>query len=80
MDAERAILGAILLDNSSYPQARSIFAQTDFSLIPIAAFNLRMMELAETGKPVDFVTLTEQLGQHKRLSRSAGVAYVTIAH
>ena len=36
-----------------------------------------MMELAETGKPVDFVTLTEQLGQHKEIEAVGGVAYVT---
>ena len=67
MDAERAILGAILLDNSAYPQAAEHLRAEDFSLDSHRRIYLRMMELAETGKPVDFVTLTEQLGQHKEI-------------
>ncbi|MGZ7103558.1 MAG: replicative DNA helicase, partial [Candidatus Angelobacter sp.] len=77
MDAERAILGAILLDNSSYPQAAEHLRAEDFSLDSHRRIYLRMMELAETGKPVDFVTLTEQLGQHKEIESVGGVAYVT---
>src|SRR3954447_21162891 len=77
MDAERAILGAILLDNSAYPQAAEHLRADDFSLDSHRRIYLRMMELAETGKPVDFVTLTEQLGQHKEIESVGGVAYVT---
>src|SRR6476469_9865485 len=77
MDAERAILGAILLDNSAYPQAAEHLRAEDFSLDSHRRIYLRMMELAETGKPVDFVTLTEQLGQHKEIEAVGGVAYVT---
>src|SRR5882757_5884491 len=77
MDAERAILGAILLDNSSYPQAAEHLRAEDFSLDSHRRIYLRMMELAETGRAIDFVTLTEQLGQHKEIESVGGVAYVT---
>ena len=77
VEAERAILGAILLDNSSYPQAAEYLRADDFSLDSHRRIYLRMMELAETGRPVDFVTLTEQLGQHKEIESVGGVAYVT---
>src|SRR5256885_1420989 len=76
-DAERAILGAILLDNSSYPQAAEHLQTDDFSLDSHRRIYLRMMELAENGRAVDFVTLTEQLGQHKEIESVGGVAYVT---
>ncbi|MGH9571754.1 MAG: replicative DNA helicase, partial [Candidatus Angelobacter sp.] len=76
-EAERAILGAILLDNSSYPQAAEFLLADDFSLDSHRRIYLRMMELAETGRPIDFVTLTEQLGQHKEIESVGGVAYVT---
>src|SRR5258708_32596939 len=36
-----------------------------------------MMELAESNKPIDFVTLTEQLGQHREIEAVGGVAYIT---
>src|SRR3954471_999795 len=77
MDAERAILGAILLDNSAYPQAAEHLRAEDFSLDSHRRIYLRMMELAETGRAIDFVTLTEQLGQHKEIESVGGVAYVT---
>src|SRR5256885_2451533 len=76
-DAERAILGAILLDNSSYPQAAEHLQADDFSLDSHRRIYLRMMELAENGRAIDFVTLTEQLGQHKEIESVGGVAYVT---
>ncbi len=76
-DAERAILGAILLDNQAYPQAAEFLQADDFSLDSHRRIYLRMMELAETGRPIDYVTLTEQLGQHKEIEAVGGVAYVT---
>ena len=76
-DAERAILGAILLDNQSYHQAAEFLLAEDFSLDSHRRIYLRMMELSDTGRTIDFVTLTEQLGQHKEIEAVGGVAYVT---
>ena len=75
-DAERAILGAILLDNSTYPQAAEHLLADDFSLDSHRRIYLRMMELAESGRAIDFVTLTEQLGQHKEIESVGGTVYV----
>src|SRR5215813_10486650 len=77
IDAERAVLGAILLDNLTYSQASEHLLAEDFSLDSHRRIYLRMMELAEVGRPIDFVTLTEQLGQHKEIEAVGGVAYVT---
>src|SRR5216684_1786548 len=78
IDAERAILGAILLDNLAYHQAAQTTLQAeDFSLDSHRRIYLRMTELSDTGRPIDFVTLTEQLGQHKEIESVGGVAYVT---
>lgn len=76
-DAERAILGAVLLDNSTYSQAAEFLHAEDFSLDSHRRIYLRMMELAETGRAIDFITLTEQLGQHKEIEVVGGVTYVT---
>src|SRR5215467_2016856 len=75
-EAERAILGAVLLDNSAYPQAAEYLRVEDFSLDSHRRIYLRMMELAETGRAIDFVTLTEQLGQHKEIESVGGTVYV----
>jgi len=77
IEAERAILGAILLDNFAYNQAAESLHAEDFSLDSHRRIYLRMMELVESGRPVDFVTLTEQLGQHKEIEAVGGVVYVT---
>src|SRR5579859_3302402 len=77
IEAERAILGAILLVNFAYNQAAESLHAEDFSLDSHRRIYLRMMELVESGRPVDFVTLTEQLGQHKEIEAVGGVVYVT---
>jgi len=76
-EAERAILGAILLDNHAYSQAAEHLRAEDFSLDSHRRIYLRMTELADAARPIDFVTLTEQLGQHKEIESVGGVAYVT---
>lgn len=77
MDAERAILGAILLDNSAFYQAESFLTPGDFSLDSHRRIYLRMVELVKRDAPIDFVTLTELLKQHKEIETVGGVAYVT---
>ncbi len=77
IEAERAILGAILLDNASFNQAAESLIADDFSLDSHRRIYLRMSELSETGRPVDFVTLSEQLGQHKEIEAVGGVVYIT---
>ncbi len=77
VEAERAILGAILLDNSAFSQAAEFLQAEDFSLDSHRRIYLRMDELSNSGRAIDFVTLTEQLGQHKEIESVGGVAYVT---
>jgi replicative DNA helicase len=77
VEAERAILGAILLDNSAFPQAAEFLQADDFSLDSHRRIYRRMEELSNSGRAIDFVTLTEQLGQHKEIESVGGVAYVT---
>jgi len=77
VEAERAVLGAILLDNSSYPQAAEALRADDFSLDSHRRIYLRIAELAESGRPVDFITLTEQLQQHREVESVGGETYVT---
>ncbi len=76
VDAERAILGAVLLENSTYNQAAELLGAEDFSLDSHRRIYLRMMDLAESGRAIDFVTLTEQLGQHNEIESVGGTTYV----
>src|SRR5437868_400379 len=77
LDAERSILGAILLDNEVYPQAAEGLRSEDFSLDSHRRIYGRMVELNETGRPIDIITLTEELGRYKEVESVGGVAYIS---
>ena len=77
VDAERSILGSILLDNYVYNEAAESLRPDDFSLDSHRRIFSRMMELAETGRPIDIVTLPEELGRHKEVEAVGGMAYLS---
>ncbi|MGB9103889.1 MAG: replicative DNA helicase [Terriglobales bacterium] len=78
IDAERSILGAILLDNFTYTQASSENLQADdFSLDSHRRIYARITELADSGRPVDLVTLAEELSRRKEVEAIGGVAYLS---
>jgi replicative DNA helicase len=76
VEAERSILGAILLDNLAYSQAAEHLQAEDFSLDSHRRIYMRMIDLAESAKPIDLITLTEVLHQHKELESVGDPAYI----
>ncbi|MBZ5566701.1 MAG: replicative DNA helicase [Acidobacteriia bacterium] len=78
LDAERSILGAILLDNFTYTQASAENLQADdFFLDSHRRIYARITELADSGRPVDLVTLAEELSRRKEVEAIGGVAYLS---
>ncbi len=77
MEAERAILAAILLDNSLYDQAAEHLTGDDFSLDAHRRIYSRMRDLQESGRPVDMITLMEELDRRKEVESIGGVAYLS---
>lgn len=76
--AERAILGAILLDNALCAEAAQLGLKiTDFSLDSHQRIFARMLDLTDSGLPIDTVTLIEELQVHKELQTVGDVAYVS---
>jgi putative DNA primase/helicase len=76
-EAERAILGAILLDNRLYHQAAQELNDNDFSLDANRRIYRRMRDLQDSSHPVDMVTLVEELNRHKEVEIIGGVAYLS---
>ena len=76
VEAERSILGAVLLDNMSYHQAAEHLHAEDFSLDSHRRIYSRMVDLSESAKSIDIITLAEELGRHKELEAVGGVAYL----
>ena len=77
VDAERSILGAVLLDNFAYNQAAEHLRTEDFSLDSHRRIYARMVDLAESSRPIDMITLIEELERHKDLQAIGDVAYVS---
>jgi replicative DNA helicase len=76
IDAERSILGAILLDNHSYNEAAEKIGADDFALDSHRRIFARMAELIDAGRAVDIVTLAEELAKRKEVEAVGGVAYL----
>jgi replicative DNA helicase len=77
LEAERSVLGAILLDNSAYNQAAAQLRPEDFSLDSHRRIFLRMNDMAERSRPVDLVTLSEELMRNNELEAVGGASYIS---
>jgi replicative DNA helicase len=77
VDAERSILGAILLDNECFFEASEKLTPTDFALESHQRIFARISRLMSTGHAVDMVTLVEELARTKETDSIGGVAYLS---
>ena len=77
VEAERSILGAILLDNLAYNQAAEHLKPDDFSLDSHRRIYTRMMDLAESSRAIDLITLVEELDRRKELEAIGDAGYLS---
>jgi replicative DNA helicase len=77
VDAERSILGAILLDNFSFNEAAEHLKPEDFSLDSHRRIYQRMIDLMDTSRAVDLITLVEELNRRKELQAVGDVGYIS---
>ncbi len=76
VDAEKTILGAILLDNAAHSEAAEKLESEDFSLDSHRRIFLRMSQLMDSERAVDIVTLAHELSRYKEVESVGGVAYL----
>ena len=76
IDAEKTILGAILLDNAAHAEAAGAIKAEDFSLDSHRRIFMRMSELMDSSRAVDIVTLANELARYKEVETVGGVAYL----
>lgn len=76
VDAEKTILGAILLDNAAHSEAAEKLEADDFSLDSHRRIFLRMSDLMNEQRAVDIVTLAHELARFKEVESVGGVAYL----
>jgi replicative DNA helicase len=76
MEAERSILGAILLDNNALNASIEKLKPEDFFHDHHRRIYQQMMALGETQQAIDLVTLTDQLNRSGDLESCGGPAYI----
>jgi len=76
LDAERSVLGAILLDNNSLNPAVEHLRPEDFFMEQHRRVFTQMIALGESQQAIDLVTLTEELHRRGDLEASGGAPYL----
>ena len=76
LDAERSILGAILLDNNALNAAIEALKPDDFFIPQHRSIFNQMIALGEAQHAIDLVTLTEELHRRGELESSGGAPYL----
>jgi replicative DNA helicase len=76
LDAERSVLGAILIDNEAFNVAASVIDARAFFRDAHRRIFDRMIALAERSQPIDLVTLKEELERAGELDEVGGPAYI----
>lgn len=77
VEAEQAVLGAVLLDSDSLVSVLERISSEDFYRTAHQLIFEAMVELSEEGEPIDLVTLTSKLQDKQQLNDVGGVSYLT---
>ena len=77
LEAERSILGAVLLDNHALNAAVERLRSEDFFLSQHRQIFEHMVNLGEHQQAIDTVTLMEELSRSGKLEAAGGVAYLS---
>jgi replicative DNA helicase len=77
LEAERSILGAVLLDNHALNAAVERLRTDDFFLPQHRRIFERMVQLAERQQAIDTITLMEDLAKCGELEAAGGVPYLS---
>ncbi|BCB96724.1 replicative DNA helicase [Dissulfurispira thermophila] len=77
IEAEQAVLGAIIFDNEALPKALEILSSEDFYRETHRRLYNAMCELFEKNEPIDIVTLTDYLRRTDNLDTVGGISYLS---
>lgn len=77
IEAERCVLGAILLDSQLIDQAVELLSPEDFYLGSHRTIFRHMVSLLESSKAIDFLTLTESIRNGNQLEVIGGASFIS---
>src|SRR5574341_362886 len=76
IEAEQAVLGAVLIENSAINNVVDILSPDDFYEETHRRIYSAMLEMFDAGEPIDLVTLTNVLRGSKALESVGGASYL----
>src|SRR5687767_2235779 len=77
LEAEKSVLGAILINNQAFNQAAEVIDSQDFFRDAHRRIFEKMVVLTDRNDPVDLVTLKDELTRSGELDEVGGPAYVS---
>ena len=76
LEAEQAVLGGLMIDNSTWDQVSDVVMEADFYRQDHRLIYGAIFDLAEKNEPYDVVTLSEWLTSHNELNNVGGLSYL----
>ena len=76
LEAEKCVLGAILINNEAFNQAAEVIDSHDFFRDAHRRIFEKMIGLSERNQPLDLVTLKDELSRSDDLDEVGGPAYI----
>jgi replicative DNA helicase len=76
IEAEQSVLGGLMLDNRAWNELSDRLSADDFYREDHQLIYRAICELVGTGRPCDFVTLSEHLKARGQLDEAGGLAYL----
>jgi replicative DNA helicase len=77
LDAEKSVLGAVLINNQAFNQAAEVVDAGDFYRDAHRRIFEKMVGLTDRGSPVDLLTLKDELARSGELDEVGGPAYIS---
>ena len=77
VDAEQAVLGGLMLDNSEWDNIADVLLPEDFYRAEHQLIFAMMQRQSEAGSPIDVVTLVEALNSMGELDTAGGLDYLS---
>src|ERR1041385_1290682 len=76
IDAEKSVLGAILVNNENYYRVLENIKPEDFYLDAHRVIYRKMVDLIENSKAIDLITIQEELVRSSQLEAAGGITYL----
>ncbi|WP_299776353.1 replicative DNA helicase [uncultured Pseudoteredinibacter sp.] len=77
LESERAVLGGLMLDSLKYDAVAEALSEKDFYSEVHQLVYKRMAELIAAEKPLDIITVAEELDRYDELERCGGLHFLT---